>query len=369
MNKTILSFALLLITSYLVAQKTSGIPLAKQVTLHSEIVGDDYSLQVTLPYPFKPYEKKYPVLFYLDAFGKSAGMNELVKSKMYSRSFQQFVMVGISYNTNLRAYGKLRSRDYIPPMNDMDSINGGSNFLNFIKDELIPYCETNYSTDPNDRGLLGHSLGGLFTAWAFKKEPDLFNKLAILSPSLQYGKSDLILENDKFLNNIKNAQNLSVFISYGSQEGYEFIALGNQLHDKFKTNSNISVTKVVFEDESHGSVWNTAATRALYVLYEDPFHGLIKKMDILYYEKNYIESLKTYEIAFKKYPEQTDEGDRYVIACLYALTGDPDNAFKYINTLNAENQKWHDKVFRDPDLKSLHEDARWNSLIITLKNK
>jgi predicted alpha/beta superfamily hydrolase len=141
MNKTILSFALLLITSYLVAQKTSGIPLAKQVTLHSEIVGDDYSLQVTLPYPFKPYEKKYPVLFYLDAFGKSAGMNELVKSKMYSRSFQQFVMVGISYNTNLRAYGKLRSRDYIPPMNDMDSINGGSNFLNFIKDELIPYCE------------------------------------------------------------------------------------------------------------------------------------------------------------------------------------------------------------------------------------
>jgi predicted alpha/beta superfamily hydrolase len=188
MNKTILSFALLLITSYLVAQKTSGIPLAKQVTLHSEIVGDDYSLQVTLPYPFKPYEKKYPVLFYLDAFGKSAGMNELVKSKMYSRSFQQFVMVGISYNTNLRAYGKLRSRDYIPPMNDMDSINGGSNFLNFIKDELIPYCETNYSTDPNDRGLLGHSLGGLFTAWAFKKEPDLFNKLAILSPSLQYGQ-------------------------------------------------------------------------------------------------------------------------------------------------------------------------------------
>ena len=347
----------------------TGIPFAKQDTIHSEIVGDDYFLQITLPYPFNPVEKKYPVLFYLDAFGTSAGLNEFVKSKMFSGSFQQFIMVGISYNTNPRAYSELRRRDYIPSVGDSDSANGGSNFLNFIKNELIPYMEKNYGTDPNDRGLLGYSLGGLFTTWAFKEEPDLFNKLAILSPSLQYGDNDFILENDIFLDNVKNAQNLSVFISYGSLEGKGFIALGTQLSENFNTNKNVSVKKVVFEDESHGSVWNAATTRALYTLYEDPFNALLKEVDVLYYEKKYQEALKIYKIAFEKHPNRTDEGDRYDIACLYALTGNPDNSFQYLNSLNPENPKWYNKAVKDSDLSSLHDDSRWNSLIIKLRNE
>ena len=233
MKKIIISLAILFTAPLLFAQMTS-IPIAKLETLHSTIVGEDYKLQISLPFPFDPENNKYPVLIYLDAFMTSGGMNELAKSNMLFNNFEQFVMVGISYNINptIRGQGsELRERDLIPPINKMDTIHGGDKFLSFIKTELIPYMETNYGTDPNDRGLLGHSYGGLFTTWAFKEEPELFNRLAILSPSLWYGGDDFILENLDFLKNVKNTQNLKIFISYGSLEDSHFGESSTKLYD------------------------------------------------------------------------------------------------------------------------------------------
>ncbi|MFT4683900.1 MAG: putative alpha/beta superfamily hydrolase [Flavobacteriales bacterium] len=320
----------------------TSIPIAKLETLHSTIVGEDYKLQISLPFPFDPENNKYPVLIYLDAFMTSEGMNELAKSNMLFNNFEQFVRVGISYNINptIRGQGsELRERDLIPPINKMDTNHGGDKFLSFIKTELIPYMATNYGTDPNDRGLLGHSYGGLFTTWAFKEEPELFNRLAILSPSLWYGGDDFILESPDFLKNAKKVQNLKVFISYGSLESAHFRESNTKLYDALKTNNNIQVLKVIFEDEDHGTVWNAATTRALFTLYEDPFKVLIKKAKKFNDSKDYKQALESYELAFKKHSKQTDKGDKYNIACIYALTGDTDNAFKFLQMLIDSKKK------------------------------
>jgi len=369
MKKTVISLTILLITSHLYAQMSS-IPIAKLETLHSTIVGEDYKLQISLPYPFDPENNKYPVLFYLDAFMTSGGMNELAKSNMLFNDFEQFVMVGISYNINpsIRGqYGALRERDYIPPIDETDTIHGGDKFLSFIKTELIPYMETNYGTDPNDRGLLGHSYGGLFTTWVLKKEPELFNRLAILSPSLWYGGDDFIFENSDFLKNVKNTQNLKVFISYGSLESPHFGESSTKLYDALKTNNNIQVSKVIFEDEDHGTVWNAATTRALFTLYGDPFKALIKKADKFYDTKEYKQALESYELAFKKYPEQIDEVNEYNIACIYALIGDTENAFKYLQMLIDSKKDRYEHILNDSDLNSLHIDSRWLPLLDIFK--
>ena len=366
MKKIIISLAILFTAPLLFAQMTS-IPIAKLETLHSTIVGEDYKLQISLPYPFNPENNKYPVLFYLDAFSTSGGMNEFAKMQMVSKNLEQFVMVGISYNTNPRAYVKLRERDYIPPINKTDTIHGGDKFLSFIKTELIPYMETNYGTDPNDRGLLGFSYGGLFTTWAFKEEPELFNRLAILSPSLWYGGDDFIFENPNFLKNVKNTQNLKVFTSYGSLEDSHFGESTTKLYDALKTNNNIQVSKVIFEDEDHGSIWNAATTRALFNLYGDPFKALIKNANKFYDTKEYKQALENYELAFEKYSKQTDEGDKYNIACIYALTGDTDNAFKYLQMLIDSKKDRYEHTLNDSDLNSLHNDSRWLPLLNAFK--
>ncbi len=348
----------------------TSIPLAKLEALHSTIVGENYQLQISLPFPFDPENNKYPVLIYLDAFMTSGGMNELAKRNMLFNNFEQFVMVGISYNINPTIRGQaveLRERDLIPPINKMDTIHSGDKFLSFIKTELIPHMETNYGTDPNDRGLLGYSYGGLFTTWAFKEEPELFNRLAILSPSLTYGDDDFILENPDFLKEVKNTQNLKVFISYGSLEDSHFEESSTKLYDALKTNNNIQVSKVIFEDEDHGTVWNAATTRALFTLYGDPFKALIKKANKFEHEKEFKLALESYELAFKKYSTQTDEGDKYDIACIYAQTGDSDNAFKYLQMLIDSKKDRYEHTLNDSDLNSLHNDSRWIPLINAYK--
>lgn len=286
---------------------------------------------------------------------------------MFAKNFNDVVLVGISYNTNPLNYNNLRTRDYSPPINSEDTEHGGDKFLEFIKSELIPYMEGNYGTDPNDRGLMGASAGGLFAAWSFKQEPELFNKLAMLSPALWYGGDEFILENHEFLENIREAKDLQVFISYGSLEGKEFIAYGDKLYNSLKANKDIVIEKIIFEDEDHGSVINAASTRALYTFYQDQFKASVKKVDYLYYDKEYDKALEAYGLIIGRFPDEVDDSNNYDIACLYALTGDSDSAFKHLNQLNKEYRDWPEKMNRDTDLQSLHQDSRWQPLLDSLK--
>lgn len=365
----ILSFICLFAIPKLRAQlKMSGVPVAEEVTLHSEINGEDYHLKITLPYPYKPKKNKYPVLFYLDAFTTASGMNELAKLKMLGKDYEQMILVGISYETYPFLYGKKRERDYMPPLDAKDKDHEGDQFLTFIKSELIPYVEKEYSTDSNDRGLMGYSLGGLFTTWAFMQEPELFNRLAIISPSLWYGGNDFILKNQALKDNIANVQNLKVFISYGSEEGEDFKKLGAELYALFKANKKCSVDLVIFEDEDHGSVWAAASNRAMYSLYPDPFKGILRKANKLYGAKEYQAALNLYQTIMQDFPEEVDDGNYYDMACLEALLGNADAAFEILNKLDEDYRDWPEKMMRDSDLISLHSDPRWEALLASLKD-
>ncbi len=344
----------------------SSIPGPKLDSLHSDVVGEDYRLLITLPFGFNPSKRKYPVLFYLDALVSSGMMNELAQAKMFSRSLDPIILVGISYETNPMFYGKIRERDYMPPMNEADSKKGGDEFLQFIKTELIPYMEKNYGTDPNDRGLMGYSIGGLFTTWALKEEPALFQKLAIISPSLWYGE-EYLFDDEALIDNIKNANDLKMFITCGSLESKNMISNTNRLFDLVQDNKNIQSTKVIFEDESHGSVSTTAMARGLYYLYGNEYKALIKQAKA-YYKKQYFEkSLEHFEMAFEASPKQVDEDDRYDIACLYALTGEVDKAFEHLQNIANSNFDDYAHLVTDVDFNVLHKDKRWKDLLRIVK--
>jgi predicted alpha/beta superfamily hydrolase len=56
-----------------------------------------------------------------------------------------------------------------------------------IIDNLIPYIETNYRTDPEQRALMGSSFGGSFTLYALFSEPGLFSRYVASSPVVGFG--------------------------------------------------------------------------------------------------------------------------------------------------------------------------------------
>jgi hypothetical protein len=52
------------------------------------------------------------------------------------------------------------------------------------RDELMPFINANYPTDPADRAYLGHSRGGLFGLYTLFTKPDTFTRYIIGSPTI-----------------------------------------------------------------------------------------------------------------------------------------------------------------------------------------
>jgi len=63
-----------------------------------------------------------------------------------------------------------------------DVYGGAPAFLRFLSTELWPYISQHYRALPVVV-LAGHSLSGLFAAWAFGQQPDFFRGAIALSPS------------------------------------------------------------------------------------------------------------------------------------------------------------------------------------------
>lgn len=69
---------------------------------------------------------------------------------------------------------------------DVRGSGDAAKFLAFLKKDVIPFVEKNYSTDPAKRVLLGNSYGGLFTLYAMFIEPELFMGYMAGSPAVSY---------------------------------------------------------------------------------------------------------------------------------------------------------------------------------------
>lgn len=336
-------------------------------TIHSNIVDYTYKVFVSLPPNYSPKEKSYPVLYYLDAWAKTAVLNSAAYSQTRYRQINPVILVGISYDTNFEGRSKIRTRDYVPSLQTTDTVHRADDFLQFIKTELIPYIEGKYAVNQSDRGLLGGSLGGLFCTWVLKQEPELFQKIGIGSPSLWY-EDRALFKDEELLDNIKNAKNLNILISCGSLERKSRISNSNQLFNLLKANENIQVSNVLFENENHSTVAIVAYNRALTHFYQNQYLILQNKAYQMYSEKNYEGSIEYMLNAFQLDPEQISVRNRFDLGAFYTLAGKRDEAFEQLYIIAEMKKNEHyETLVKDPDFESLHSDKRWKELVDLFK--
>ena len=81
-------------------------------------------------------------------------------------------------------YSEVRKKHLSPTAAEARGGGGAEKFLGFIRDELIPFVDSNYHTDPGDRTLVGDSLSGLFSLYALSQCPETFNRYIAGSPAL-----------------------------------------------------------------------------------------------------------------------------------------------------------------------------------------
>ncbi len=97
----------------------------------------------------------------------------------------------------------------------------------------------------------------------------------------------------------------------------------------------------------------------------------VRLADSLYNAGDYLNSGKTYALAFEANGWKATSNDRYNAACAWALAGVADSAFFQLERIAQKmNYKNYGHITTDPDLTSLHSDPRWAPLIeMVLKNK
>src|SRR3984957_9299787 len=164
----------------------SAVSLAdtQERTLTSAKIGQRYELLVSLPAGYAKSGQSYPVLYVLDGWHFPL-MAFIQENNVYSKRMRPVIIVNVSHGAT--DYKELRARDFTPTRTPREANSGGAAaFLDFLEHELIPFVDRTWRTMPTDRGLLGHSYGGLFAIYALEQRPALFQRIVAASPSLDW---------------------------------------------------------------------------------------------------------------------------------------------------------------------------------------
>lgn len=186
------------------------------IPIQSKNTGRNHELVVVLPasYAANP-DKKYPVLYYLDAYWDTPLLVSTYGNLIYDNVVPEFIMVGLSYPSTAN-YDEERRTDYTFTVAGEHSGKGGL-FLDFIKKEVAPLIETKFRGEKTDRILSGNSLGGLFTIEAAYQAPDFFSGFIAISPAVEWDHSALVKLDETYSKKHKEL-NGRMFISYGTTE-------------------------------------------------------------------------------------------------------------------------------------------------------
>lgn len=226
MKKTLLVLLLSLgLSSVALAEPTSKkfvFGNTEIVSVKSAHTGQAHELIIVYPDSYSKYpNKKYPVLYYLDAYWDTPLLAGAYGNLVYDKMAPEFIMVGLSYPDGTD-YGSARVRDYTYTSMLMVPGSGkGDQFLNFLEKEVAPLIESKYHGDKDNRTLAGASLGGLFTLGAAMKTPDFFTGYIALSPAV-FWDGGAVFKLEEALAKQHPQLKARMFIAVGSLEPAQF---------------------------------------------------------------------------------------------------------------------------------------------------
>ena len=135
---------------------------------------------------------------------------------------QPLIIVGI-YNTDKRLNEYTPTRD--------KKLGGGraDKYGRMLVEELKPFIESKYRVlgGPEHTGLGGSSLGGLLTVYLGVKYPQVFGKLAVLSPSVWWNRRAIL----DYVEKAKMPSQPRIWLDVGTKEDTSTVANVTALRD------------------------------------------------------------------------------------------------------------------------------------------
>ncbi|GAA4272299.1 alpha/beta hydrolase-fold protein [Aquimarina gracilis] len=230
-----------------------------------------YELYIKLPEGYsKDNDTKYPVIYFTDAM-----WHVEILSGSAEYIIQEAILVGISWQKDLNSDSVYTSRfrDYSitkssnPEHQAKYQFGGANDHLAFIQNDVIPYVENNYHTDPDNRSYFGYSMGRKFGAYILFTQPDTFKNYILGSPSVSSNKPYIHeLESIKNLNR-KNL-NANIFVSVGALERKDAVgqAIGLASILRSENYTTLSSKLEVIESADHSKAFPMTAVLGMYWL-------------------------------------------------------------------------------------------------------
>jgi predicted alpha/beta superfamily hydrolase len=243
-----------------------------------------YELNVSLPKKYTNQDSlHYPVLYVLDGKYSFNSMSSIREGLDLGKEIKEIIIVSIeSVHSTENEWFANRHNDYTPScLPQADTLwskilnisegklksGGAAYFLTTLEKDLIPFIDSHYKTTA-DRGLSGHSLGGLFTGYCLLKKPGLFKRYGINSPSFWWNNSEMVQVEANFANQ-NTVLKAKVFFSVGSSEDALMRAAFTTFTNAIKSRNytGLDMTVKLFDGETHVSVVPACSSRTLKVLY------------------------------------------------------------------------------------------------------
>jgi len=265
----LISVATFLVGVTALLAQTAGSPVTlsdtKQRTITSSKIGRRYDLFISLPENYNTSNRSYPVLYVLDGWHFPL-MAFIQENNIYSKRMAPVIIVNVGHSPAKDAM-TLRARDFTPTKTSGDPNSGGAPaFLDFLEHELIPLIDRTYRTSTSDRGLLGHSLGGLFAIYALEQRPALFQRIVAASPALQ-PDGVLLKEASRALRALPAKVRLDLSVGSDDELGFtqtttEFARVLDELKPK-----GLDYRFTLYPGENHNSVRLVSFPAGLYWVY------------------------------------------------------------------------------------------------------
>ena len=199
----------------------------------SSFLPHERTLLVYLPPGYKPRAaRRYPVLYLQDgqnvfdkatSIGEEWHVDETAQALIEGGQIEPLIVVAI-YNT-----GEHRIDEYTPTKVAGKGGGSGDLYGRMLVEEIKPMIDGKYKTLPSaaSTGLGGSSLGGLLTVHLALKYPTVFNRLAVLSPSVWWDNRLIVRE----VEGLKAKLPLKFWLDAGTGEGTDVVADARKLRD------------------------------------------------------------------------------------------------------------------------------------------
>lgn len=248
---------------------------------HSKIAEQDIRLFIRLPKGYQEKDESYAVLYYLDGYFYKDLIPGLVRAFEIGGDIPKLVLVGIDSDVDSHITRRTKRAMNLTPTsaNTYESYGisatgtgGGEKFLRALILEIIPFIDSNYRTNGDDRSLVGHSFGGLFALHTlFSRHGHMFDRYLVSSPSIPWD-GRIILKAEKQYAASHLDLPVRLYMSVGSLENAPDDMMVQDLQElttilKLRSYPSLILTSDIIGNESHSSVIPLALVRGLRNLY------------------------------------------------------------------------------------------------------